>query len=162
MNRPWRSLAWNISMKEIWLEASHLRWVWFEFALDVQTSLYYHYVKYNIFAKATQERILGVDCKGLVFTEYYSTESLDAAESHEQLQSVHTERRTDKAAQTHVPPSTFTDTAPLESNDEGTTENLVSPVDNASLMKDTIVKRNRKPRGSYRRYNLDQIENFLP
>ena len=77
------------------------------------------------------------------------------------LPSVRTEHRTDRAAQTHVLPRTFTDTAPLESNDEGTAENLGSLVENASMVKDTIVKRNWKPRGSYRRYNLDQIEKLF-
>src|ERR1700686_5109559 len=90
-----------------------------------------------------------------------STEPLAAVESHHRLPSVRTEHRTDAAAQTHVLPSTFTDTAALESNDEGTAENLGSLVENASMVKDTIVKRNWKPRGSYRRYNLDQIEKLF-
>jgi len=47
------------------------------------------------------------------------------------------------------------------SNDEGNTENLGSLVRNASLTKDTIGKRKLKPRGSYRRYNDDQIEKLF-
>ena len=90
-----------------------------------------------------------------------STEPLAAVESHHRLPSVRTEHRTDRAAQTHVLLSTFTDTALLDSNDEGTAENLGYLVENASLVKDTIVKRNRKPRGSYKRYNLDQIEKLF-
>ncbi|OZJ06845.1 hypothetical protein BZG36_00042 [Bifiguratus adelaidae] len=101
----------------------------------------------------------GVDCKGLIFTN--STETLGAVESHEQLQSVHTQHSTDTASQTHVPRSTFTDTGPLESSDEGTTANLGSLADNASLVKDTNVNRKPKPRGSYRRYNFDQIEKLF-
>src|ERR1700738_2086260 len=115
--------------------------------------------KYNRFAKTTR-------IKSMVWTikdshSPNSTELLAAIESHHRLPSVRTEHRTHRAAQTHVLPRTFTDTAPLESNDEGTAEILVSLVENASLVKDTIVKRNRKPRGSYRRYNLDQIEKLF-
>jgi hypothetical protein len=71
-----------------------------------------------------------------------------------------TERRTDRAAQTHVPPITFTDTAPLKSNEEGTTENLGSLKENTSLVKDTNVKTILKPR-SYQPYNFDQIEKLF-
>ena len=90
-----------------------------------------------------------------------STESLAAIEPHGQLQSVRIEHRTDRAAQTHGPHSTFTDTDPLVSNDEGNADNLGSLVGNASLTKDTIGKRKLKPRGSYRRYNDDQIEKLF-
>ena len=90
-----------------------------------------------------------------------STESLAAIETHDQLQSVHIEHRTDRAAQTHGPHSTFTDTDPLVSNDEGNADNLGSLVGNSSLTKDTIGNRKLKPRGSYRRYNDDQIEKLI-
>jgi hypothetical protein len=55
-----------------------------------------------------------------------NTESLGVAESHEQLQAVHTERRTDQATQTDLLPSTFKDSARSECNNEGTTEILGS------------------------------------
>ena len=47
------------------------------------------------------------------------------------------------------------------STDQGNAENLGSLVRNASLTKDTIGKRKLKRRGSYRRYNDDQIEKLF-
>ena len=47
------------------------------------------------------------------------------------------------------------------SNDEGNADNLDSLVGNSSLTKDTIGNRKLKPRGSYRRYNDDQIEKLI-
>ena len=115
--------------------------------------------KYTRFAKTTR-------IKSMVWTikesrSQNSAEPLAAVESHHRLTSVCTEHRTDRASQAQVLPSTFTDTTPLESNDEGTTENLGSLEENASLVEDTNVNRNLKPRGSYRRYNFDQIDNLL-
>jgi hypothetical protein len=47
------------------------------------------------------------------------------------------------------------------SNDEGNADNLGSLVGNSSLTKDTVGNRKLKSRGSYRRYNDDQIEKLI-
>ena len=66
-----------------------------------------------------------------------------------------------KLPQTHVPPSTFTDTARLECNNERTTEKHGSFKENTSVVKDTKVNRDTKPRGCYRRYNFDRVEKLF-
>jgi hypothetical protein len=55
----------------------------------------------------------------------------------------------------------FTDTGPLETNDEAITEKLGYLVENASLVKNTNANSNLRHRGSYRRYNLNQIEKLF-
>src|ERR1700716_2034348 len=98
--------------------------------------------KTNRFAKTRRTKRMQWTVKDSHSTN--STESLAAIEPHDQLQSVRIEHRTDRAAQTHVPRSTFTDTAPLVSSEKGNAENLCSLVGNASLTKDLIVKRKLK------------------
>src|SRR5882672_9406888 len=86
--------------------------------------------KNNRFAKTTRIKRMLWAVKDSHSTN--STESLAAIEPHDQLQSLRIEHRADRAAQTHVPRSTFTDTAPLVSNQKGNAENLCSLVGNAS------------------------------